>query len=43
MATSPTGTPALLAGFQTHLSKPVEPDDLLAVILSLTYKQENTD
>ena len=31
---------ALLAGFQTHLSKPVEPDDLLAVILSLTYKQD---
>ena len=31
---------ALLAGFQTHLSKPVEPDDLLAVILSLTYLQE---
>ena len=31
---------ALLAGFQTHLSKPVEPDDLVAVILSLTYKQK---
>ena len=31
---------ALLAGFQTHLAKPVEPDDLLAVILSLTYQQE---
>lgn len=31
---------ALLAGFQTHLSKPVEPDDLLAVILSLTFQQE---
>jgi PAS domain S-box-containing protein len=31
---------ALLAGFQTHLSKPVEPDDLVAVILSLTFKQE---
>ena len=30
---------ALLAGFQTHLSKPVEPDDLLAVILSLTFQQ----
>lgn len=29
---------ALLAGFQTHLSKPVEPDDLLAVILSLTFQ-----
>jgi len=31
---------ALLAGFQTHMSKPVEPDDLLAVILSLTFQQE---
>ena len=31
---------ALLAGFQTHLSKPVEPDDLIAVILSLTFQQE---
>lgn len=31
---------ALLAGFQTHLSKPIEPDDLLAVILSLTYQQD---
>jgi CheY-like chemotaxis protein len=31
---------ALLAGFQTHLAKPVEPDDLLAVIQSLTFKQE---
>ncbi len=29
---------ALLAGFQTHLPKPVEPDDLLAVILSLTFQ-----
>ena len=34
---------ALLAGFQTHLPKPVEPDDLLAVILSLTYQQETSD
>jgi CheY-like chemotaxis protein len=32
---------ALLAGFQTHLSKPVEPDDLLAVILSLTFQQKS--
>jgi CheY-like chemotaxis protein len=32
---------ALLAGFQTHLSKPVEPDDLLAVILSLTLQQKS--
>ena len=31
---------ALMAGFQTHLSKPIEPDDLLAVILSLTFQQE---
>ncbi len=31
---------ALLAGFQTHLAKPVEPDDLVAVILSLTFGQE---
>jgi PAS domain S-box-containing protein len=31
---------ALLAGFQTHLAKPIEPDDLLAVILSLTFQQE---
>lgn len=31
---------ALLAGFQTHLGKPVDPDDLLAVILSLTFQQE---
>ena len=30
---------ALLAGFQTHLSKPVESDDLLAVILSLTFQE----
>jgi PAS domain S-box-containing protein len=30
---------ALLAGFQTHLAKPVHPDDLLAVILSLTFQQ----
>ena len=29
---------ALLAGFQTHLAKPVDPDDLLAVILSLTFQ-----
>ena len=34
---------ALLAGFQTHLPKPVEPDDLVAVILSLTFQQESTD
>lgn len=34
---------ALLAGFQTHLSKPVEPDDLVAVILSLTFQQETAD
>ncbi|HKG81245.1 MAG TPA: ATP-binding protein, partial [Pyrinomonadaceae bacterium] len=34
---------ALLAGFQTHLAKPIEPDDLLAVILSLTFQQETGD
>jgi CheY-like chemotaxis protein len=33
---------ALLAGFQTHLPKPVEPEDLVAVILSLTFQQETT-
>lgn len=31
---------ALLAGFQTHLAKPVEPDDLVAVIMSLTFRHE---
>jgi PAS domain S-box-containing protein len=31
---------ALLAGFQTHLAKPVEPGELVAVILSLTFQQE---
>ena len=31
---------ALLAGFQTHLAKPIHPDDLIAVILSLTFQQE---
>lgn len=31
---------ALLAGFQTHVAKPVEPDDLLTVILSLTFQPE---
>jgi PAS domain S-box-containing protein len=31
---------ALLAGFQTHLAKPVEPADLIAVILGLTFQQE---
>lgn len=29
---------ALLAGFQMHLPKPVEPEDLLAMVLSLTFK-----
>jgi len=32
---------ALLAGFQTHLPKPVEPDDLLTVIMSLTFQQQS--
>jgi PAS domain S-box-containing protein len=31
---------ALMAGFQTHLAKPVDPDDLLAVIMSLTFQRE---
>lgn len=30
---------ALLAGFQMHLPKPVEPEDLLAMVLSLTFKR----
>jgi PAS domain S-box-containing protein len=34
---------ALLAGFQAHLSKPVEPDELVTVILSLTFQQETPD
>jgi PAS domain S-box-containing protein len=33
---------ALLAGFQTHLPKPVEPHDLLAMILSLTFHPPTT-
>lgn len=32
---------ALMAGFQTHLSKPVEPEDLVAVIRSLTFQQDD--
>ncbi|HEX5875995.1 MAG TPA: PAS domain S-box protein [Pyrinomonadaceae bacterium] len=32
---------ALLAGFQTHLAKPIEPDDLVAVILSLTFQPDS--
>lgn len=34
---------ALLAGFQTHLAKPVEPDELLAVIASLSNQQASGD
>ncbi len=34
---------ALLAGFQTHLAKPVEADELLAVIASLSSQQEISD
>jgi len=34
---------ALLAGFQMHLPKPVEPDDLLAMVLSLTFKPAGRD
>jgi PAS domain S-box-containing protein len=33
---------ALLAGFQTHLAKPVEPDELLAVIASLSNQPETS-
>jgi CheY-like chemotaxis protein len=33
---------ALLAGFQTHLAKPVEPDELLAVIANLTNQHETS-
>jgi PAS domain S-box-containing protein len=33
---------ALLAGFQTHLSKPVNAEDLIAVILSLTFQHERS-
>jgi PAS domain S-box-containing protein len=32
---------ALLAGFHTHLAKPVEPDELVAVVASLAAKQTN--
>jgi CheY-like chemotaxis protein len=32
---------ALAAGFQTHLSKPVEPEDLVAVIRSLTFHHDD--
>ncbi|MFL6334963.1 MAG: PAS domain S-box protein [Pyrinomonadaceae bacterium] len=31
---------ALLAGFHTHLTKPVEPDELLAVVASLGAREE---
>lgn len=31
---------AMLAGFQTHLPKPVNAEELVAVILSLTFKNE---
>jgi len=31
---------ALLAGFQTHLTKPIEPDDLLGAVLGLTFRRE---
>ncbi|MFT3685745.1 MAG: response regulator [Phycisphaerales bacterium] len=37
-ARSEDRTRALLAGYQTHLSKPVEPSELLAAIASLTNK-----
>ena len=31
---------ALLAGFQTHLGKPIDAEDLVAVILSVTFQRE---
>jgi CheY-like chemotaxis protein len=31
---------ALLAGFQTHLAKPIEPDDLLGAVLGLTFLRD---
>jgi PAS domain S-box-containing protein len=34
---------ALLAGFHTHLAKPVEPDELLAVLASLSARNEAGD
>jgi CheY-like chemotaxis protein len=33
---------ALLAGFQQHISKPVDPAELAAVVASLTGRNENT-
>lgn len=35
-------TQALLAGFQQHISKPVDPAELAAVVASLTGRNENT-
>jgi PAS domain S-box-containing protein len=34
---------ALLAGFHTHLAKPVEPDELLAVLASLSARKQSVD
>ena len=34
---------ALLAGFQTHLGKPIDPDELLAVVTSLCLRKENSE
>jgi PAS domain S-box-containing protein len=34
---------ALLAGFHTHLAKPVEPDELLAVLASLSARKQAGD
>ena len=34
---------ALLSGFHTHLAKPVEPDELLAVVASLGARKEAGD
>lgn len=30
---------ALLAGFHTHLAKPIEPDELVAVVESLSLRR----
>ena len=35
---SPTGCAALSAGFQVHVTKPVEPDELIAVIANLCMR-----
>lgn len=34
---------ALVSGFQTHLAKPVEPDELVAVVASLGWRREGSE